>query len=324
MCNLFHTVPQVELARRLTANSFADRVLYANSGSEANEAALKLARKYAWQKEQAGAAPRPEIVAFSYGFHGRTMGALSATYKAQYRTPFEPLVPEVRFAPYNDVAAAAAAIGERTCAVIVEPVQGEGGVRPASQQFLETLREACTKHDALLIFDEIQCGLGRTGHLWAHERYGVTPDLMTLAKPLAGGLPIGALLVARRFAQVFQPGDHGSTFAAGPLVCAAANVVFDEISRPEFLARVRENGAYLMERLIAIQSADIVEVRGAGLLVGVEFDRPVAPLIRAARGNGLLLINSGENVLRLCPPLIISREQIEEAVDTISELLHEW
>jgi len=324
MCNLFHTVPQVELAQRLTANSFAARVLFANSGSEANEAALKLARKYAWQKEQAGALSRPEIVAFSNGFHGRTMGALSATYKNQYRAPFEPLVPGVRFEPFNDAEAIRAAVSERTCAVIVEPVQGEGGVRPATNAFLEALREACNEHDALLIFDEVQCGLGRTGYLWAHERFGVAPDLMTLAKPLAGGLPIGALLIAEPFGEVLRPGDHGSTFAAGPLVCTAANVVFDEICRPEFLARVRDLGAYLVERLTALRSPAISEVRGAGLLVGVELDRPVAPLIRAARDKGLLLINSGENVLRLCPPLIISREQIDEAVAVLEELLHDW
>ncbi|NLF63483.1 MAG: acetylornithine transaminase [Chloroflexi bacterium] len=313
--NLFHTAPHVELARRLVENSFADRVFFGNSGSEANEAALKFARKAA---KAAGHEGKTGIVAFTGSFHGRTMGALAVTAKEAYRAPFAPLVPGVTFAPFNDVEAARAAIGPDTCAVIVEPVQGEGGVNPATGDFLQALRAACDEHGALLIFDEVQCGLGRTGTLWAHEAYGVAPDMMTLAKPLANGLPIGVVLVTEAVAGVLQPGDHGSTFGAGPLVCAAACVVFDRVSAPAFLADVREKGAYLLERLNALDSPHITAVRGCGLLVGVELDEPVAPILAAARERGLLIINAGTHVIRLAPPLVVTKEQIDEAVELLA------
>jgi predicted acetylornithine/succinylornithine family transaminase len=310
--NLYHTGPQVALAQRLVANSFADRVYFGNTGAEANEAALKFARKFA--RQQSPAQEKTQIVAFSGSFHGRTMGALSATYKEKYREPFEPLVPGVVFAPFNDVDAAREAITGETCAVIVEPVQGEGGVRPATAVFLQELRALCDAHGALLIFDEVQCGLGRSGTLWAHEAMGVTPDIMTLAKPLAGGLPIGATLLAQAVADAIGPGDHGSTFAGGPLVCRAATVVFDRVSDPSFLAHVRETAAYFMHRLQTLEIEEIVEVRGTGLLIGMEMRGVVAPLIAAARERGLLVINAGENVLRLAPPLIIGRGEVDEAV----------
>lgn len=316
--NLFHTAPQLELARRLVENSFADRVFLSNTGSEANETAIKFARKYARVK---GHPTKTGLVAFSGSFHGRTVGALSVTYKAKYREPFEPLMPGVSFAPFNDLAAARDLINEETCAVIVEPIQGEGGVNPAETTFLRGLRAACDAVGALLIFDEVQCGLGRTGYLWAHEGYGVTPDMMTLAKPLAGGLPLAAVLVTEAVAQVMQPGDHGSTFAGGPLVCKAAQVVFDRINQPKFLAAVRENGDYLQHRLHALESDQIVAVRGAGLLVGVELKTAAAPIQTTARHQGLLIINAGDNVLRLCPPLIIGREQIDTAVEIIGRCL---
>ncbi len=319
--NLYHTVPQAQLAQKLVTHSFADKVYFCNSGAEANEAALKFARKYAKTSGSETAHSKSEIVAFSGGFHGRTMGALSVTYKAQYREPFGPLVPGVAFAPFNDLAAARNAITGDTCAVIVEPIQGEGGVNPASPEFLQGLRDLCDAHDALLIFDEVQCGLGRTGHLWAYETYGVSPDIMTLAKPLAGGLPIGAALVTQKVADVIQPGDHGSTFAAGPLVCTAANVVFDRVSQPGFLQQVQENAAYLRHRLETLESDEIVTVRGAGLLVGVEMKTAVAPLIAAARSHGLMVINAGETVLRLAPPLIVTRAHIDEAVNILETCL---
>jgi acetylornithine/N-succinyldiaminopimelate aminotransferase len=332
--NLYYTAPQVELARKLIENSFADKLFFCNSGAEANEAALKFARKYAKKQgsrrdEEQGSnfspaphpprppappPPRSGIVAFSGSFHGRTMGALSVTYKAQYREAFEPLVPGVRFAPFNDLAAARQVIDDSVCAVIVEPIQGEGGVNPATPEFLRGLRELCDAHDALLIFDEVQCGLGRTGHLWAHEATGVTPDIMTLAKPLGGGLPIGATLMTQKVADAIQAGDHGSTFAAGPLVCAAANVVFDRIQQPGFLQHVQEMGAYLRHRLETLEMEEIVAVRGAGLLVGVELKTAVLPLITRARQNGLILINAGDTVLRLAPPLIAERQHIDEAI----------
>lgn len=323
--NLYHTVPQVELARRLVENSFADRVFFCNSGGEANEAALKFARKYARSRAAAGSQPfaKTNLVAFTGGFHGRTMGALAVTHKAKYREPFAPLLPGVTFATFNDLASAQAAVNGDTCAVIVEPVQGEGGINPATPDFLQGLRALCNEHDALLIFDEVQCGLGRTGRLWAHEAAGVTADVMTLAKPLAGGLPIGAVLVTEAVAGVMKPGDHGSTFAGGPLVCTAAKVVFDRVNQPAFLADVAAKGQYLQNLLADLPGSKITAIRGAGLMVGVEFSEPVAPLITAARDKGLIIINAGDNVIRLCPPLIISREQIETAVAILGSCLSE-
>jgi predicted acetylornithine/succinylornithine family transaminase len=316
--NLYHTAPHVELAQRLIENSFADRLFYCNTGSEANETALKFARKWAKSDKEEN---KTGIVAFEGSFHGRSMGALSVTAKSKYRQPFAPLVPGVTFAPFNDLEATRAAITPDTCAVIVEPVQGEGGVHPADSQFLLGLRKLCDEANVLLIFDEVQCGLGRTGHLWAHQAYGVEPDIMTLAKPLAGGLPIGVTLVTEAVAQVMQPGDHGSTFAAGPLVCKAAQVVFDRVNQDAFLVDVREKGAYLLGKLQALSSDKLVQARGAGLLIGVQFSEPVKPLIAAAAKRGLLVINAGENILRLCPPLTITREEIDKAVEIIADCL---
>lgn len=313
--NLYHTLPQVELAQRLVENSFADKVFFCNSGSEANETALKFARKFARSRSDAGS--KTNIIAFYGSFHGRTMGALSTTYKDKYRQPFEPLIPGVTFTEFNNLEAAIAAVNPNTCAVIVEPVQGEGGIHPADQAFLAGLRKLCDENDTLLIFDEVQCGLGRTGTLWAHERSGVTPDIMTLAKPLAGGLPIGATLVTDAVSGVIKPGDHGNTFAGGPLVCTAANVVFDRINDPAFLAHVQETGNYLRESIAGIDSSLVTSVRGQGLLIGVELSVPVAPIITVAREQGLLVINAGENVLRLCPPLIVSKEDVDQALDIL-------
>jgi predicted acetylornithine/succinylornithine family transaminase len=318
--NLFHSQPQAQLAQKLVKNSFADKVFFCNSGAEANEAALKFARKYA---KKDGNAAKTQIVAFSGGFHGRTMGSLSVTYKAKYREPFAPLLPGITFAPFNDLAAARAAIDDETCAVIVEPIQGEGGVNPATPAFLQLLRTACDAHNGLLIFDEVQCGLGRTGQLWAHQHFGVTPDIMTLAKPLAGGLPIGATLVTQKVAEVMKPGDHGSTFAAGPLVCVAANVVFDKVNQPVFLKRVQENGAYLRHRLQTLELEQIKEVRGQGLLLGVSLNQEAAPIMAAARAKGVLILTAGDNILRLAPPLIVGRDEIDTAVATIAACLEE-
>lgn len=317
--NLYHNEPQLLLAQKLVQSSFADKLFFSNSGAEANEAALKFARKYARTHHGEG---KTGIVAFSHSFHGRTMGALAVTHKARYREPFLPLVPGVTFAEYNDLAAAAAAIGSETCAVIVEPVQGEGGVHAAAPTFLNGLRQLCDQHNALLIFDEVQCGLGRTGHLWAYQALGVTPDMMSIAKPLAGGLPIGAVLVTDKVAAAIQPGDHGSTFAGGPLVCAAALHLFERVNQPTFLAQVQEMGAYLRHRLQTLECDKLVAVRGLGLMVGLELNVPVADVVAAARHKGLLLVNAGENVIRFVPPLIVTRPHIDEAMEVLTLCLN--
>lgn len=329
--NLFHTEPQAALARRLAENSFADRVFYANTGTEANEAAIKFARKYA--KVAAGLDPYNqetaldaayEIVSFTNSFHGRTMGALALTYKEQYKTPFQPVMPGSVMVPYRDLEAAAAVIKKgKTAAVFVEPVQGEGGIHPAGKEFLEGLRKLCDEAGALLVFDEVQVGLGRTGKLWAYENYGVIPDMMSLAKPLAGGLPIGAVLMKQKVADVMQPGDHGSTFAGNPLVCHAACTVFDIISDPAFLADVERKGELLREGLKAALAGNphVVEVRGSGLICGIQLDQMGGKMVEAARDGGLIVITAGKgDILRLVPPLTVTDDEIKKCCEIIGEL----
>jgi len=318
--NLYHTIPQAELARILCQASFADRVFFCNSGSEAVDGALKFARK--WTKTHFGPG-KTGIVAFEHSFHGRTFGALSATSKEKYRAPFEPLVPGVTFAPFNHAGAAAQAIGPQTCAVIVEPVQGEGGIFAAEPTFLQTLRRLCDAHNVLLIFDEVQCGLGRTGNLWAHEPAGVSPDLMTLAKPLGGGLPIGAVLLTQQVAETIEPGDHGSTFAANSLITAVAQVVFRRLSDPAFLAAVQDKGQYLDKGLRSLQArhATIVEIRGLGLMWGLDLTVKAQEVIKLGYEEGLVLVGAGENILRLLPPLIVEKAHLDQALNGLDRIL---
>lgn len=317
--NLYYTIPQTQLADKLIARSFADRVFFTNSGTEANEAAIKFARKFA--RVTGNRDDKTQIVCFDHAFHGRTMGSLALTPKEQYQAPFRPLLPDVVVAPFNDVAALDKIITDRTCAVFIEPIQGEGGIHPAQPTFLKALREKCDQVDALLVFDEVQCGLGRTGDLWAHEASGITPDMMSLAKPLAGGLPIGALLVTDRVAGTISYGDHGSTFAGGPAITAAAGYVFDRISDPKFLSHVCEVGAYLKERLEEINSPHVIAVRGRGLMLGVEFDIEAGKVVEKGYQHGLLLVNAGANVLRVLPPLIIEKSHCDTFVERLSEIL---
>jgi acetylornithine/N-succinyldiaminopimelate aminotransferase len=318
--NLFHTAPHARLAQQLCETSFADRVFFCNSGAEANEGAFKFARK--WAGENFGP-DKHAIVAFTGAFHGRTFGALAATPREKYQAPFRPLLPGVRIAPFNDLPGTAAVMGDDVCAVIVEPVQGEGGVYPAEPGFLRGLRDLCDRHDALLIVDEVQCGLGRTGTLWAYQGYGIVPDLLTTAKPLAGGLPMGAVLMTRAVADVMHPGDHGSTFAGSPLVAAVAEALLARVSQPDFLANVAALGAYLQERLEEINSPHILEVRGRGLMLGIDLDIPVADVVNAGYRHGLLLVGAGANTLRLVPPLVISREEIGLLASRLAEVLQE-
>ncbi len=320
VCNLYYTAPQTELAEALCQQSFADKVYFGNSGAEAVEAAIKFARKYARETFGPG---KTEVVAFTHSFHGRTAGALALTAKEHYQAPFRPLMPHVRFAPFNDCQAAQKVIGPQTCAVFVEPIQGEGGINVASDDFLRGLRQTCDRYGALLTFDEIQCGMGRTGTLWAHEPSGVQPDMMTLAKALGGGLPIGATLLTDRVAATIQAGDHGSTFAGGPVVCRAALETLRRVSAPEMLAHVRAMGELLREKLRALGSPRVQEVRGRGLMIGVQLDIEAWPLVEAGYERGVLLLNAGAQVLRLLPPLIVEEAHIEELVAVLGDLLAE-
>lgn len=316
--NLYLTAPQVELATMLCEKSFADRVCFANSGSEANEAAVKFARKTAYER---GLPDKTEIVCFTHAFHGRTTGALALTPKEKYQNGFKPLLPGVIVAEFNDLDSAKAAIGEKTAGVIVEPIQGEGGIQPATPEFLHGLRELCDQYGAVLIFDEIQCGMGRTGKLWAHEHSGVTPDIMTIAKPLAGGLPIGAILMTESVANAIHFGEHGSTFAGGPLVTSAAKVVLNRISQPEFLEHVTEVGDYLKDRLMEINSPLIKEVRGTGLMIGFELTVDVSPIIEEGYKQGLMMVNAGTNVIRFVPPLIVDKQHVDTLIEKLTTIL---
>jgi acetylornithine/N-succinyldiaminopimelate aminotransferase len=318
LSNLYLTAPQARLAKLLCETSFADKVFFCNSGAEANEGALKFARK--WASDCYGA-DKHVIVAFTGAFHGRTFGALTATPKEKYQAPFRPLLPGVVIAPFNDLAGTAEVLNDNVCAVIVEPIQGEGGIYPADPAFLQGLRSLCNRHNALLIFDEVQCGLGRTGHLWAHQGYGVTPDMLTAAKPLAGGLPMGAILMTDRVAHVMHPGDHGSTFAGGPLVAAVAESVVSRIADSAFLAEVVEKGDYFRTQLAALGSSHITEIRGRGLMTGIDVDVPSGTVVSAAWEHGLLTVNAGANTLRLLPPLVISKVEIDEAVSRLGATL---
>ncbi len=319
--NLFYSVPQVQLAEKLIANSFADKVFFTNSGTESNEGAIKFARRYA---RTTGGDSKFEIVAFEHAFHGRTMGALALTPKEVYQAPFRPLMPGVVIAPFNDISALEKAIGPQTAAVFIEPIQGEGGIHPATPEFLKALRTRCNEVGALLVFDEVQCGMGRTGDLWAHTASGVTPDIMTLAKPLAGGLPIGAILMTERVAATMEVGGHGTTFGGGPLVCAVASHVFDRISQPTFLQHVQETGTYLKERLEEVNSPHIRDVRGRGLMVGVELDLEVGEVIKRGVERGLLLVGSGQNILRLIPPLIAEKSHVDTFIERLTGVLTEF
>jgi predicted acetylornithine/succinylornithine family transaminase len=320
VCNLYYSAPQADLAEMLCNLSFADKVYFANSGTEAVEAAIKFARKYARHTYGPG---KTGIVSFTGGFHGRTAGSLALTAREKYQAPFRPLMPDVKYAPFNDIEAMHKQIGPETCAVFIEPVQGEGGIHSVVPEFLAALRDSCDHYGALLVFDEIQCGMARTGKLWAHEHFGVQPDMMTLAKALGGGLPIGATLMTDAVAHTIDTGDHGSTFAGGPVICRAAQVVLERVSDPAFLAHVTAMGALLRDRLTELNSPHITEVRGLGLMVGVEMDIDVTPLSKAGYAHGVLMINAGPNVLRLLPPLIIEETHIDRFVDALQAILTE-
>jgi len=316
--NLYHTAPHVELARQLVEKSFADKVHFSNSGAEANEAAIKFARKLAQVNNDE---QRTGFVAFTGSFHGRTMGALALTAREKYQKPFRPLMPGVTLATYNDLDSARQAITEETAAVFCEPVQGEGGINAATAEFLQGLREICDERGALLVFDQVQCGLGRTGDLFSHSFSGIEPDMLTLAKSLGGGLPIGATLMTDKVANALQPGDHGSTFAGGPLVTQLASVVVRRLSDPDMLQHITETGEYLREQLRRIESNHIVDVRGRGLMCALELDTAATPVIDAAYSHGLLVVSAGPNVVRFVPPLIVEKHHIDAMIARLTSAL---
>jgi len=313
--NLYRTEPGERLAEELVARSFADQAFFCNSGAEANEAAFKFARK--WTR-------KPGIVAFSGAFHGRLFASLAATDRPDFRRPFEPLVPDVAITPLGDRVAAEQAISaERTGAVIIEPVQGEGGVRPVDPAWLVWLRELCDARRVALIFDEVQCGLGRTGTLFAYEQCGAVPDMVTLAKPLAGGLPMGAVLLKGDVAAALAPGDHATTFGGGPFIASVALEVLRAIAQPEFLDRVRRNGEWLGRRFaeIAARVRRVRAVRGRGLMWGLELAEPAAPFVTLARERGLLVATAGPNVVRLLPPLVVTQQDLARGIDILEGVL---
>lgn len=313
--NLYRSDPGERLADELVSRSFADQVFFCNSGAEANEAAFKFARKWSG---------KPGIISFSGAFHGRLFASLAATDRPDYRRPFEPLVPQIEIVPLGDRAAAGRAISaERTGAVIIEPVQGEGGVRPVDPAWLAWLREVCDERRVALIFDEVQCGLGRTGTLFAYEQTGVVPDMVTLAKPLGGGLPMGAVLLKEAIAQALSPGDHATTFGGGPLVASVALDVVRALAHPDLLASVRRSGEWMETRLsgVAARSRRVRAVRGRGLMWGVELAEPAAPFVTAMRERGLLIATAGPNVLRMLPPLVITPEDLARGVAILEAVL---
>ncbi len=313
--NLYHTEPGERLAQELAARSFADQVFFCNSGAEANEAAFKFARKWTG---------KTEIVAMGGSFHGRLFASLAATDRPDYRRAFEPLLPGVHIARMGDWASVDRLVSAaRTAAVIVEPIQGEGGVRVVPDEWLGFLRELCDERRVALIFDEVQCGLGRTGRLFAYEHVGIAPDMMTLAKPLGGGLPLAAVLLRSEVAASLAPGDHATTFGGGPLVTTVGLEVLRTIAEPDFLTEVRSKGEWLGKRLAALAARRprVREVRGRGLMWGIELAEPAGPVVAAARAAHLLVATAGPTVLRLVPPLIITTAELERGVATLEEIL---
>ena len=318
--NLYYTLPQIDLAAWLVENSFADRVFFGNSGAEANEAAIKLARRYFKDR---GEENRFRIVTMERSFHGRTMATLSATGQEKVRKGYDPVLDGFDFVPFNDIDALQGKIGPATCAVMLEPIQGEGGVRCPDENYLQTVRKICDETGTLLIFDEIQTGMGRTGALFAYQHFGIEPDIMTLAKALANGLPIGAMLARETIAAAFGPGSHASTFGGTPIVTAAALEVGKILVEEGAIESGRAAGAYFREKLLGLKDrhAIIVDVRGLGLLLGMKLKIDGAPLVKQCMQNGFLINCIQDRILRFIPPLIISEEEIDQLVECLDGIL---
>jgi acetylornithine/N-succinyldiaminopimelate aminotransferase len=323
LSNLFHNPFQGPLAKKLSEWSGLDRVFFTNSGTEAIEGALKLARAYAKKSAAPNTRPKTGILALENSFHGRTFGAVSITYPAKYREPFEPLVPGAEFVRFNDVADLEKKFDENTCAIVIETVQGEGGISAVSESFWQRARELATEHDAALIADEIQCGLGRTGRRFAYLKFSSKPDIVTVAKPLAGGLPLGAVVANETFADAFTPGIHGTTFGGGPLVCAVALEFLKTVEDERLLENVRERGIELKNGLEKLkeQFDFIREVRGEGLMVGLDLSIEGAPIVEEALRQGLIINCTHEHILRFLPPFVIRSKEVHEFLSTLKKVL---
>ena len=318
--NLFYTAPVVDAAEKLKKASQMDRIFFTNSGTEAIEGALKAARKYAYTKKSG----KYEFIAMEHSFHGRSMGAVSVTGTENYRTPFEPLVGGVRFAKYNDLESVKAQITDQTCAIILETVQGEGGIYPAESEFLKEIRMLCDENDILLILDEIQCGMGRTGSMFAWQDYGVRPDIMCMAKAIGNGVPVGAFAMTEEVAEYsLKPGDHGTTYGGNPFACAAVDKVLDIFEKNHIVEHVKEVTPYLEEKLdeLVEKYDGVLKRRGKGLMQGLVLARPVGEVIANAQKEGLLVISAGGNVLRMVPPLVIKKEHVDEMIEKLERAL---
>ncbi len=334
--NLFYNQPSIEAGEKLLKASGMDKVFFTNSGTEAVEGALKIAKRYHYNKlheamgdgadgcEEAEPDLTGEIIAMNHSFHGRSLGALSVTGNSHYRIPFDPLIPGIKFADFNDLESVKAQITPKTCAIIMETIQGEGGIYPATEEFIKGVRKLCDEHDLLLILDEIQCGMARSGEMFAWQHYGVKPDVMTVAKALGNGLPIGAFLASGKAAAAMVPGDHGTTYGGNPLVTAGASAVLDIYEKRDMVSHVKEIGAYLWEKLEELtESCDTVKAhRGMGLIQGLELTVPAGEVVsKALLEEKLVLISAGSNVIRFVPPLVIGKEDVDEMVKRLGKLL---
>ena len=317
--NLYHIEPQSQLAAELTRLTFANKFFFCNSGTEANEAAIKLARRWFYDK---GQPKRFEIITMNDSFHGRTMASLSATAQKKIHAGFKPLLPGFKYVPFNDITALKKAVTKKTCAVLIEPIQGEGGVKPAQKTYLKTLRKICNEKGILLIFDEIQTGFGRTGPLFAYERYKIKPDIITLAKALGGGIAIGAMGSTNKIIQSFSPGTHGATFGGNPLACAASLASLKTLTKKGFLQKASSQGDYFVKQLHYLKEkfSVIREVRGAGLMLAIELNQPGAKIVTACMKEGLLINCIQQNTIRFLPPLIITRKEIDLLIKILSKI----
>ncbi len=319
--NYYYNVPAIEAAKKLKKVSGMDRVFFTNSGAESIEGAIKAARKYAYLKD---GCTDHEIIAMEHSFHGRTMGALSVTGNPKYREAFEPMIGHIRFAKMNDFESVLEQVTDKTCAILFETVQGEGGIYPAEESFLKQVKALCEEKDILLILDEIQCGMGRTGYMYAWQKYGVKPDIMTTAKALGCGVPVGAFLMTEKVAQQsLTSGDHGTTYGGNPLAAAAINIVLDLFEENHIIDNVRKVGAYLAEQLDKlVEDYDVMETRrGIGLMQGLVCREPVGPILNKALEKGLILINAGTNIIRFVPPLIITKEDVDQMITILRACL---